>query len=250
MNTARNSLTLVFLGFALMSFPTLSAAQAPTPDLTPGKRLYESRCATCHGRDGNGRGPAARGMDPPPRDLTGGVYKLRSTSSGDLPTDTDIFRTLTRGMRGTSMPAWSGLSRAERWQLVYYVKSLSTRFDQEEPGTPLEIPAVVPVTPARIQRGRQVYVTMQCGTCHGDSGRADGPSSQTLKDDNDRPIYPFDMTRGRLLKGGTSPEDIYRTFQTGLDGTPMPAYEGLLTEEDSWALVHYVRSLFEDNDSL
>jgi mono/diheme cytochrome c family protein len=48
------------------------------------------------------------------------------------------------------------------------------------------------------------------------------------------------------MKGGSSPEDVYRTFMTGLEGSPMPSYEGAMTEEEAWELVAYVRGLFLD----
>ncbi len=55
------------------------------------------------------------------------------------------------------------------------------------------------------------------------TGRGDGPSASALLDDWEVPIRPFDFTTGNF-KFGDSPADVYRTFNTGLNGTPMPSY--------------------------
>ncbi len=98
-------------------------------------------------------------------------------------------------------------------------------------------------SPRLRERGRQLYLTLQCGQCHGPDGRGDGPAAATAVDDEGLSTAPLDFTVG-LYKGGSTPEDVYRTFVTGLDGTPMPSYgDSLPKEDDRWALVQYVRSL-------
>jgi len=172
------------------------------------------------------------------------VYAFRTTQSGSLPTDEDILRTLRRGIPGTAMPAWSGLPERTLWALVAHVQTLSPRFASEPRGVAIEIPAEQPATEASIARGRRVYVRMGCVECHGREGRGDGPAARTLTDDLGQRVYPFDFTRGWKMKGGSSPSDVYRTFHTGIDGTPMPSYHDAIDEPDSWDLVHYTRSLF------
>jgi mono/diheme cytochrome c family protein len=212
--------------------------------LRTGRAVFADRCADCHGARGRGDGPDARYLSPAPRDLTRGVYALRSTQSGTLPTAEDILRTLRRGIPGTSMPAWSGLPERTLWALVAYVESLSPRFAREPRGEAILVPAATPATAESISRGRRIYVRMGCAECHGRTGRGDGPAARTLTDDLGRPALPFDFTRGWKMKAGSSPEDVYRTFHTGIDGTPMPSYHDVIDERDSWDLVHYTRSLF------
>jgi mono/diheme cytochrome c family protein len=79
------------------------------------------------------------------------------------------------------------------------------------------------VPPEVIQEGRLVYRVLQCWTCHGNTGKGDGPSASALLDDWEAPIRPFDFTTGNF-KFGDSPADVYRTFNTGLTGTPMPSF--------------------------
>ena len=81
-----------------------------------------------------------------------------------------------------------------------------------------------------------------CWECHGYEGMGDGPKSGELKDDWGDKILAFDFTTG-TLKRGSSPENVYLTFATGLDGTGMPSYEDSLPEEDRWHLVSYTLKL-------
>jgi hypothetical protein len=78
--------------------------------------------------------------------------------------------------------------------------------------------------PQRILRGRVVYLEMQCSQCHGIDGQGTGATRTEYVDAWGNPQKPFNFTRG-ALKGGNAPEDIYRTFHTGLRSI-MPAYEG------------------------
>ena len=90
-------------GFASIS---LAASEPPAPDLEVGKAAYSQHCARCHGDIGKGDGVDGKRFYPRPRDLTMGVYKFRSTASGNPPSDDDLFRTITRGLPGTNMPDW------------------------------------------------------------------------------------------------------------------------------------------------
>ena len=59
-----------------------------------GQITYEKWCAGCHGEDGAGAGPAANTMLPRPRDFTLALYQVRTTSSGELPTDADMLKVI------------------------------------------------------------------------------------------------------------------------------------------------------------
>jgi cytochrome c oxidase cbb3-type subunit 2 len=210
-----------------------------------GKELFRYACATCHGLRGDGKGPSALALDPRPRDFTRGLFKWRSTESGSLPLDSDIFRTISRGVPGTRMPAWKDLlSEDQRWDLVEQVKTFSRRFAEEgvQKDEIVQVPEPVPATSETVSRGKELFEANKCWECHGREGRADGPSAKTLKDSWAIAIRPFDFTTGRYRCGGTD-RDIYRTFFTGLNGTPMPSYALTIPEADRWPLVHYVRSL-------
>jgi mono/diheme cytochrome c family protein len=223
-----------FLVCGLFATTTLAAA----PD---GKQLFNQNCTFCHGPQGTGDGPAARYLYPKPRDFTRGTFKIRSTPDGELPTDEDLFNTLTRGMPGSAMPSFAFLSEADRRELVAHVKSLVTRPHEGEL-KPIEVGKEPPQTPATIDEGKKLYAQMQCGKCHGETGKGDGPSAALLKDSWDYPIKVRDFTTGVYL-GGPTDRDLYLRFTSGVNGTPMPSYAESLTDEQRWQLVHYVQSL-------
>jgi mono/diheme cytochrome c family protein len=207
-----------------------------------GRKAFDRYCISCHGVDGDGRGPSAEWLDPRPRVLTSGTFKFRSTPSGELPTDKDIHQTIANGLHHTNMPRWSPITGQERSDLVQYVKSLSPRFEKEPQGNPIAIPPPPAFTPDLVKKGQDLYGKMGCANCHGDTGKGDGSSAPTLRDDWGYPITPRDFTSGPL-KVGDEPRDLYKAFMTGLNGSPMPSFAESITPEQSWALVAYVRSL-------
>ncbi|MFQ5847025.1 MAG: c-type cytochrome [Candidatus Methylomirabilales bacterium] len=226
--------------------PSSAWAQA-RPSETPenierGRRIYVKRCQVCHGEEGDGQGPVAPYLNPRPRDFTAGIYKLRTTESGEPPTDEDLFRVVTRGVPGTAMSGWTTLSEADRWRVIYYIKTFAPDMF-EEPGIVVQPTREVSASPELLARGKELYRLAKCWECHGDEGRADGPSAPTLKDDLDRSIRPADFTKGWRIKGGREVQKIFMRFSTGMDGTPMPSYADTFSEEDRWALAHYVKAL-------
>ncbi|MFT7692270.1 MAG: mono/diheme cytochrome c family protein [Candidatus Latescibacterota bacterium] len=234
-----------------------TTAYTPPPaedaeNLATGKKLYEQKCVWCHGLSGKGDGPAALGMgergNPKPRDLTKADYKIRSTPMGQLPTDADLFAVMTRGMPGTSMVAFSGLSEVERWQLVYYVKSLSPRFVSEE-RTPIVIGEAVAPTYESLAKGRWLFANMGCVPCHGAQGRGDGVTASAMVDAQGQPLQPRNLHHGANYRGGDSPRDIYRTLTTGPGGV-MPAFQAVLSDEQRWHLANYVHALSQQAPEL
>jgi cytochrome c oxidase cbb3-type subunit 2 len=177
-----------------------------------------------------------------PRDFRGGFFKFRSTPSGSLPTDGDLFRTVTEGVRWTGMVGRPDLSEDDRRAVVQYVKTFSSRFTAERPARPVTVPVAPERSPALLEEGARLYRDADCGKCHGASGRGDGPSAAGQKDDWGRPTWPSDLT-WRPLKRGSSPEGIYLTIATGLAGTPMPSYGDALESRELWSLVYYLDSL-------
>jgi mono/diheme cytochrome c family protein len=235
----------MFVTAFLLMLPVALTAQD-----VPGKAVYEKWCAGCHGSDGKGKGPAAEWMLPRPRDFTMALYQVRTTSTGQLPTDEDIRKVIDEGMPGTAMPGWSSLlSEAERDQLVTYIKSFSAFFkNAKEPAKAMDFASAPGVSDEGIANGKAFYDKIECWKCHGRAGRGDGQSAPTQKDDTDNPIRPADLTEPWYFNGGSTTEDIYRRLKTGLDGTPMPSFSDLIqskfmTENDLWNVAQYVRSL-------
>ena len=231
----------------------VSASVMTLPDtpaqVTRGKSVYNRRCVGCHGKNGDGNVAAATYLDPRPRNFTLGVFKFRTTPSGSLPTDGDLYRTLTRGVRWTAMPTWHELPEKDRITVIAYIKTFSSRWREEKPDTPIVIGDPPQPRPELLARGKQLYTQAKCFQCHGDSGKGDGASAAELVDDLKFPIRPADFTKGQF-KGGGDVRDIYRTMTTGLDGTPMPSFADSMKDDERWAISYYVLSFSAFNDPL
>ncbi len=236
---------LVWMMLAAVALGQEPRGQAAPQEVEAGKQIYTRKCAQCHGDEGKGNGPAADEVFPKPRDFTRGLFKIRTTPSGSVPTDDDLFRIVTNGMPGTAMPGWSVLPERERSQVVQYLKTFSEKFKEAAP-TPITIPKEVPSSPESIARGKELYRDAECWQCHGDEGRGDGPSLPTLKDDWNNLIWPANLTKCWNFRGGSGPRDIFTRFMTGVSGTPMPSYAEIFEPEQAWDLANYVRSLCRD----
>jgi mono/diheme cytochrome c family protein len=87
-------------------------------ELAEGKKLAETNCASCHGPEGKGNGPAAAALPPPkPADWTSA--RVAGESDGE------IFWKISNG-RG-AMPPWKHLPEKDRWELVNYIRSLQKK---------------------------------------------------------------------------------------------------------------------------
>jgi len=228
------------VALSLVAVPAAVAAQ--TGDAAAGKAVYERKCAGCHGDKGDGKGAAAELLAPKPRDFTTGVYKIRTTAS-KVPTDQDLFRIITEGMPGTSMPAWAVLPERDRWNLVAYLKTFAAEKFKEAPKK-LELPKEVASSAESIKRGKEMFEAIECHKCHGVEGRGDGPSRAELKDEWNNPIPPANLTKWWTFRGGSSRTDIAIRLAGGILGTPMPAFlDSVEKPEDIWHLTNFILSL-------
>jgi high-affinity iron transporter len=121
----------------LLASPTLVTAPANTPELATAATVYLEQCATCHGAEGTGNGPAAHAaMEPAPTDFTDPARARARSLYG-------LYNTITLGVEGTAMTSYGHLSADERWALAFYVGSLHLDADTRHTGERLfaETPA-------------------------------------------------------------------------------------------------------------
>jgi mono/diheme cytochrome c family protein len=221
----------------------------PESAVDAGRSIYELHCWYCHGDEGDGNGPIAAYLWPRPRDFTIGSFKLRTTGSGELPIDEDLFRTISLGLPGTAMPAWqSKLSALERWQVIAYVKTFADGMFEDETFDPYRAVVEVGQPPresseSQIAAGERVFEESDCWECHGVAGRGDGQKAPDLEDDWGYPLWATDLELGWKFRGGSTARDIYVRLTTGMDGSPMPSYVESLTNEERWQVARYVASL-------
>ncbi len=230
--------------------PVAVAEDLPAAEsMRRGQQIYLQQCAVCHGIQGDGQGFLAAGFDVKPRDFTGGVYKFRTTANGELPLLKDIERVVREGVPGTTMPAWGQFLTADQIRDVSsYLIVFSEDFrDQLRSGAgprTIEVPPPPADLEILVARGMEIYTDIQCALCHGDGGLGDGPSAATLEDSWGQPIRLINLTNKWVFRNGHEPEDVYRTLVAGFNGTPMPAFDSALPEQnDRWSLVAYILSL-------
>ncbi len=231
-------------GPGLLAPRAAEAQQAGDP--VRGKAVYEKKCVLCHGETGDGAGPGASQFEPRPRDFTKGKFKIRTSVSGQAPTDADLFRVISEGMPGTSMPGWKALPEKDRWSLVGYIKTFAPEAFKETP-KPAVLPKEVASSKESLARGKEMYEAIECNKCHGAGGRGDGPSAPELKDDWERRVRPANLTQPWNFRGGSTTRDVAARLATGLMGTPMPTFiDSVEKPEDIWHVANYVRSLGQD----
>src|ERR1700685_2088332 len=262
MRTTVRRWSLALSAAAVLMFPLASWAQLTTYDID--KRLdmeshignmtghakdakgdYRRYCVVCHGDLGDGNGESFPWVDPKPRDFQLGVFKYRSTPTGTLPTDQDLFDTIARGLDRSNMPQWSTFTKQERADLVAWIKHYSPRWQTEKPGAAIVVPPEPEITADRIKAGQEVFNRVQCWKCHGVEGKANGPSASTLQDDLGRPILAYNFAEGGRFKCGETDSDLYKIFMTGLDGTPMPSFSDNIKPEEAWNLVFFLRTFMQ-----
>ena len=250
MNTRHSFIIAPMFGLILFSLLSVTRLESATDPGRSGATLYKEYCLVCHGDKGEGDGYAAQFLDPKPRDFTSGKFKILSTTT-DLPTDEDLNRVITKGIPGTLMPAFEfeqDLKEVEIKTLVAYVKSYSDAFDGKTP-EPITLPKPPLRTDELLALGEKLYIDNECGKCHGDEGKGDGPSAAGLPPDFwGYPIRPYDFTVPDRMKGGSTVEDVYRTLYVGIGGTPMPASGDNMNADSLMALAHFVLSLSDSED--
>jgi high-affinity iron transporter len=118
------------LAGALIAAYPVPMAPAKAPSVQRGAALYQEQCASCHGAQGRGDGPLAARLDPPPI-----AFSDRNRAK-----ERNLFalhQTITRGMEGTSMPAFAGLSDEDRWALAFFVSTLAYGEQDRQAGAEL-----------------------------------------------------------------------------------------------------------------
>lgn len=245
---AFNAIRIVLFALAILAAASSLGAQEShigrwTGHADAGKPLYFRYCWGCHGFHGDGNGENAPYLNILPRNFVAATFKCRSTPTGTLPTDEDLSNAIDRGLVNSNMPAWNALTDQQRADLVAFIKTLSPRWKSEKPGDPITVPGEPALTLEGIQHGKELFTKLECWKCHGTEGRGDGPAAAGLTDNNNQPTRSYDFHSGSRFKCGTTNNDLFKIFMTGLDGTPMPSFADVLKPNEAWDLVHYLRTL-------
>jgi mono/diheme cytochrome c family protein len=254
-------------GTPFLKSQTLGGKRVSARRLNHGHELYVTYCSACHGMEGDGKGPAAVGLRPPPRNFKQGQFKFAAVASGQLPNDEDLLRIVQKGLHGSAMLPWNDVPERDLLDIIQYLKTLSPKWAEKTPGEPI-VPGPDPWGDARkaeaVTRGMKVYHGLaQCLSCHPAyesketveaasmelsrreaTLRPDPYHAEMKESDYGVKIMPPDFTRDHV-RSGEALTDIYRTIASGIGGTAMPTWKGALPDDDIWAMSYYVRSLIE-----
>lgn len=179
-----------------------SSDGARSPLVARGKELFIRQCAVCHGDAGDGAGKFAYLMNPRPRNLQQGDFKL-ATTQNQVPSDEDLIRTISRGMPGSAMPPWGHLPVSDLQALAAYVREFRANAVRDMAKAmvsagKLEAQAVETYVSGRVQAGALVVVPPEpiqndirwfngrrlylegCASCHGVDGHGFGLHGSAL----------------------------------------------------------------------
>lgn len=177
---------------------------APNPGA--GAEIYAEKCAPCHGTSGLGDGERAA-------DLPNPVTPLGTVEVARLATPVEWYTIVTQGNLERFMPPFPSLNDRQRWDVVAYALTLNPDAQQ-------------------VEKGQAIYQA-DCASCHGETGKGDGPSAGglTLPDFSDQEFM-----------AARSTNDFYQAISNGVE-PGMPAFAEQLSEDERWALTAYLRSL-------
>lgn len=180
------------------------------PSAARGQELFNEYCVTCHGTRGDGKGPSAAGLNPPPANFTDPQF-----IHGETPYD--FYHVVSLGKTNTAMPAWDGvLSVQDRWDLLSYLWTLS-------PGS------------SGVAEGQGVYLA-HCANCHCTAGDGHAPFTAVLVK-----AAP-DLSTPQALARKTD-ADLFAAVTDGIAGTPMPSFARTLRDDERWKAVAFMRVL-------
>lgn len=200
-----------------------AAVSAEPPPAYEGRRLYVSYCQLCHGTGGKGDGPLAKTMQISPADLTTTVRSRSDTILTKIITG-EGRQTITgrdrHNLLSDAMPEWKDVFSAEQVKaLIAYLRFLG-RSKHDLMGDP--------------EVGMQLYQTY-CQVCHGEEGDGEGIMTNLMG------ISPMDHTNPNATNK-LSNKILFESIMDG-QGKYMPAWRGILSQDDVEALVSYIRLL-------
>lgn len=173
------------------------------PNAIAGKLIFDKYCIGCHGLNGSGNGPKSPELNTKPKNFTDTGYVREGTPE-------DQYKVLAIGKR--VMPGFKNkLPVRQRWDVVFYTRSLST-------------------SPMQIAAGKNIY-NKNCLPCHGRLGN--GKGSAAVGSGMRPPM--FNDPQFMMNKKNS---ELYTTLSEGRRS--MPAFKDRLTEDWRWNALDYV----------
>ncbi len=205
------------------------------PHLARGERIYTRHCAVCHGDRGSGALWTRSSLNPPPRDFT--TARAREELSRER-----MIASVTHGRPGTAMMPFGGrLSEADIEAVVDYIRATFMQGPTPEPlATRLERPFPKGLR-GDPEAGRRLY-RANCTPCHGERGDGRGPRASSISP----PPRNFLASEARARLDRPA---LFRAVRDGLQGTVMPAWGKVLTEQQIADVAEYIFQAFLHPDA-
>lgn len=226
-------------------------ADAQMISLDQGKRVFTSNCAVCHGDNGSGAMWTQASLNPAPRNFTTKIAR-------DELSRERMLSSVTHGRPGTAMMAFSSrLSVSDIEAVVDYIRAefmaektaQGNQLAQNAPNphaaaaspharaTPQLSDADMSLAfPAGLKGdatlGRAFYLK-NCFSCHGEQGDGNGPRSSSI---SPRPRNFLDPESRRTLNRPA----LLKAVSIGKPGTPMPAWNKVLTDQEIANVAEFV----------
>ena len=178
-----------------------------------GAEVFATYCASCHGVEGTGDGPAGLDLLPRPQDLTASRFS-----------DKHLAEVICNGVPGTGMLAFgASLSKDDLRAVIAFTATLCA--DSE------------PVATQPTSESKALYL-QHCASCHGAEGAGNGPAAAALP----RPATNFQTKR-------PSVEYAESVIENGIPGTAMPTWRARLNAQQRLSLAEYVRTFYQPHAS-
>ena len=250
----------------------------PASTLTRGRQDFVQFCSSCHGLAGDGYGRSARGLRPPPRSFLRSTFKFTKVPGEFLPNDDALLRLVQHGLDGTPMLRWA-VSEQRLRDILQYVKSLSPEDSGwRDPTNEIGDVIYTPDDPWQgkeqqaVAAGAEAYHKRQCWSCH--PAYVTEEQLNALRGIYAATAYDATLTYGKLkkdssyevlgyhvaipapdftwhvLRYGRDAREVFQTIAAGIGGAGMPTWgrtgpdaKGAVSDEEIWAIAHYVRHL-------
>jgi cytochrome c553 len=193
------------------------------------KHLYMMLCQRCHAANGNGFGVIQPNLANFPRAFRKNGEFFKRTP------DERIFKSIEKGIPGTSMPPYGELLGRETVNtLIDLLFRELIRTERKDKSPSITLPQI----PAAILTREQVekeYIK-NCSSCHGIAGNGKGPEYFKYLP------RPRDLTNRPYFMSLTD-ERIALSIFSGVPGTGMRPFETKISTESLWSFVNMIREL-------